>query len=347
MGAQPAKVHSSLEMLRGTPIEVWNKTESRWVKAVVGSPKDVRESPPNPTAVLVLYQERINGRTDGYKWIRQEDIPQLLRARPEMAKEAGMMQSVMDTFGTMFDNPSSFEARPTKGGQPAISHPMYSAASHGSIPFERPQAQPQQDMMSTFMASVGLAPAASNPMMPSASFASTVDQNSALQQNNFARVGSMASTIPEDQAVGFMDSIMGSMAMMRPGQNYDAAAHAPPTMHNNIGGPMQSFRMPNETYCQAPEHNAGGVMASLMGMGMVGSRAGSHVGSYAPSMVLEENRSPNRTPMSSMMGSVKGSACENMNPYAVAANAHAPNPMSSFMGSFILPQSAAQMHAGR
>jgi hypothetical protein len=235
---------------------------------------------------------------------------------------------------------------------------MYSAASMGSIPNERPAAQQQQvGMMSTLMASVGLAPqATSNAMMPSASFASTVDQNSlGMQhpgkQSNFPRAGSMASTIPEDR-VGFMDSLMGSMAVSRPGQQYSA----PPTMHNGL--------VPTQSFCQMSEHSAAGgyarapasrgnsqewqgtgVMASIMGMGnMLGSRSGS----FAPSMVLEENRSPNRTPMSSIMGSVKGSAHPHM-VTMVAENAPAANPMSSLMSTFIqapVGLSAAQMHGG-
>jgi hypothetical protein len=94
MGAQPTKVQSSLQVLRGTPVEVWNKSEGRWIKAVIGAPKDVREAPPDSTAVLVLFKEVVKGRTDAYKWVKAEDIPQLIRARPEAKEQAGMFDSM-------------------------------------------------------------------------------------------------------------------------------------------------------------------------------------------------------------------------------------------------------------
>jgi len=71
MGNQPAsQVQSTLQAMRGTPVEVYSKSEGRWIAAVIGGPKDVREPPPAPTAILVLFKEPVGGRTDAYKWIR-------------------------------------------------------------------------------------------------------------------------------------------------------------------------------------------------------------------------------------------------------------------------------------
>jgi hypothetical protein len=349
MGAQPTKVRSSLEMLRGAPIEVWNKTEARWVKAVIGSPKDVREVPPDDTAILVLYQEAVRGRTDAYKWIRQEDIPQLIRARPECKKQAGMMDSMVESFGTMFDNRSTFDARPAVPQAAS----MQSAQSMQSIPVERPQVAPQPGgAMSSVMAAVGLAP---GPSMPAASFASTVDQDSLGMRGNFQRGTSMASTVPENN-IGFMESMMASMAPNSGPQynpNVHSAAmrsHAAPApmsslMQSQTGGAMSSqvAHQGGAMSSQMAQQSNAGVMASLMGMGPVtGSAMGSHyAGSFPASMVLDENRSPNRTPMGSVKGDAFGSYAGSA-PSAVVKPE--PGPMSSMMSTiFAMPA----QHAGR
>jgi hypothetical protein len=354
MGAQPTKVRSSLEGLRGAPIEVWNKTEGRWIKAVVGAPQDVREQPPDNTAVLVLYKEAVRGRTDAYKWIKQEDIPQLIRARPESKQQAGMLDSMRESFGTMFDNRSSFDARLAPQSfdarlAPQKSMGMESVASMQSIPVERPQAQQQAGVMNSVIAAVGL-------QRPSASFASTVDQDSLGHRGNMPRMASMASTIPEDH-VGFMGSMMASAMPPKQGQQYNPNIHTTPTMRSQMGNPMASH-MQSQTSSHMQSQTGGmmssqmaqqanaGVMASLMGMGpATGSAMGSHyAGSLPASMVLEENRSPNRTPMASAIGgnafgSVAGSAAGS----AAGKAPTAPGPMSSMMSSmFSMPQGATR-----
>jgi hypothetical protein len=338
MGAQPTKVQSSLEMLRGTPIEVWNKTESRWVKAVIGAQKDVREAPPDPTAVLVLYQEAVRGRTDAYKWIRQEDIYTLIRARPESLKQAGMLDSMMESFGTMFDNRSSFHAALT-APQHAPSHGSI-APSMVSIPVERAQAVvTEQSMLVTDQSMYAEHPMNSAMAAPSArpvaSFASTVDQNSLGQQHRWS---SMASTVPEDRA-GFMGNLMPAIMasnFSNSGQQYNPNVHLPsPAMDSQMGSTFGSHMQSQSMYSQMPPNGGGGIMASLMGMGPAnGGGAGSHAGSVAESMVIGENRSPNRSPMSSMAGSAKGSVYGSMTgSHTGKVESPAPGPMGSMMNS--------------
>lgn len=151
MGAQPAvQVQSSLHVLRGTPVEVYSKSQGRWIAAVIGGPKDVREPPPAPTAILVLFKEIVGGRDDAYKWIRYEDVPKFIRARPEAKRQAGMMDSMAsENFGTMFENRSAFDKRaaaPTKQVAPMASMP--------SIPPEQPHEQPPSGVMATLMSSL-------------------------------------------------------------------------------------------------------------------------------------------------------------------------------------------------
>lgn len=314
-------------------MEVWSKSEGRWIEAVIGAPKDIREPPPDTSAVLVLFKETVGGRTDAYKWIKSDDIPQFIRARPEAKRQAGMFDS-MASFSTVFEHRSNFEKRDANGhAAPKTQHglaapqnpqhPKHHLASMGpmaSIPAERPEEQ--LGVMSSIMASVGIGavpeqqqdwrehhpPSSMASMAPS--MASTIDQNSSrLERRPMGRFGgggmqSMASTIPEERP-GFMESFMSTS--------------------NNLNSQQQQQYHPNVYMPQAMtdpaphvEHQ-GGVMASLMGMG--GSIMGSQNGSMASmtSMVApNENVSPNRTPNGSMNGKVQA-------PVA--------NPMSSFMSS--------------
>jgi len=306
MGAQPAKVQSTLGVLRGTPVEVYSKSEGRWINAVIGAPKDVREPPPESTAVLVLFKEVVGGRTDAFKWIKAEEISEYVRARPESKRAAGMMDSVIDTnFGTMFENRSAFEKR---GNEPA--QQMASMGPMGSIPVERP-ADASPGVMSTIMASVGMAQPQETSAM--SSIATTIDQNGSLLQQRAAESAYVHSAAEERP--GFMSTLMGSAVVQRP---YDPNVHAPQSTADMLPRGQSHYEQPQ------------GVMASIMGMGgslpasIMGSTNGSMmsmtsmVDNRCSSMVLEENRSPNRTPMGSMNGKAQSPAM---------------NPMSSFMNS--------------
>jgi len=343
MGAQPTKVHSSLNVLRGTPIEVWSKSEGRWIQAVIGAPKDVRDPPPEISAVLVLFKETVGGRTDAYKWIPSEEIHQLIRARPESKRQAGMMDSMASmSFGTQYDGSGYSKRGAAPQGQ------MASMGVMGSIPAERPQ---EQGVMASMMASVGMAPAPSVPASrceSMASMASTIDHNgsrfdcrSSFDQrapahmqtldHNSSRIappgarytGGNSFRIPEESP-GFMASFMGSAT--QPQQ------HRLPT-----GQSFNNFSSQATDYGQHGQHGEqqqGGVMASLMA-GMGGSVPASLMGSQNGSMASMtsmvgtvpngqsfrcENTSPNRTPMGSFG---HGKMTE-----------PASNPMSSFMNSF-------------
>merc|ERR1719198_105696 len=120
----------------------------------------------------------------------------------------------------MFENRSAFEQR---GAAPT--NQFASLGVMASVAAERPQEQ-QQGMMSTIMASVGMAPAAPSAMGSMASMASTVDQNASMLRQRPAAypMGSMASTaIPEEQP-GFMSTIIGTSAPQTRG--YDPNVHA-------------------------------------------------------------------------------------------------------------------------
>lgn len=319
MGAQPTKVHSTLAVLRGTPIEVWSRSEGRWIQAVIGAPKDVRDPPPEASAVLVLFKEVVGGRTDAYKWVPAEEIHTLIRARPESKRQAGMMDSMASTtFGTQYDGSSYSKRGAAPQGQAAN---MASMGVMGSIPAERPE-EPA-GVMSSIMASVGLAPAPSAAPSSMASMASTIDHNgsrfdhrSSFDQrapsfmqtidHNSSRIAPPGHSIPEESP-GFMASLMA--APTHPQQHCDPNGH---------------FSSQATDYAPYRQQQQGGVMASLMaGMGgsVPTSLMGSHNGSMASmtSMVGgSENKSPNRTPMGSMSGKMAESAS---------------NPMSSFMSS--------------
>jgi len=285
---------------------VWSKSEGRWIKAVIGAPKDVREPPPETTAVLVLFKEMVGGRNDAYKWIKCEEVPQYIRARPELKQQAGIMDTMASqNFGTMFENRSAFEKRGADPArQMASMGPLATAMS--SVPAERPVELPPAQpagVMSNIMASVGMGTA----MPPSAmmSMASTIDQNSSRLDKRHAGypMGTMASTIPEE-GPAYMSSMMSARGT---GQPYDPNVHLHPTMATDPAPHLQP----------QPE----GFMASLMGMG--GSLPASMMGSTNGSMIsMVENKSPNRTPMGSMTG--KGPAPPS-------------NPMASFMSSMGFP----------
>jgi len=318
MGNQPTQVQQTVGALRGTPVEVWSKSEGRWIQAVIGAPKDVREPPPESTAVLVLFKDIVGGRTDAYKWVQFDDVAHVIRARPEAKRQAGMMDTMAESnFATTFEHRSAFEERPAAPVQQ-----MCSMGPMASIPGERPQQQ--QSVMSSIMASVGvgaaLPPSAMGSMAPS--MASTVDQNSSRldRRPNYGHpMGGMQTSIPEERP-GFMSTIMSGPSPM-----VSAQQERPGFMSTIMSGPspMVSAQQhhPSHTPCAQPQAQQGGVLTSLMSIGgsLPASLMGSANGSMTSMVSYGENKSPNRTPLGSMNGKVKGPDYS--------------NPMSSFMSS--------------
>jgi len=330
MGAQPTKVQSSLQVLRGTPVEVWSKSEGRWIAAVIGAPKDVREPPPESSAVLVLFKEVVGGRSDAFKWVKADDIPELIRARPEAKQQAGMMDSVASpNFNTMYEHRSAFEKRGVEPQQ--HSHTMQPIAEAG---YQSHTEQPS-GVMSSFMASfTGSALPASAMASMAPSMASTIDQNASRldPRQPMHPMGSMMQTIDQNasrldphQPTYPMGSMMGSMMSV--------PEERPSFMSSMMGGQGTTphydpnVHMPTMAQTMPPADPQAGIMASLMGMGgslppsMMGSQNGSMT-SMTSMAYGGENTSPNRTPMGSMNGKMQPS----MQP-------HAQNPMSSFMSS--------------
>lgn len=326
MGAQPTKVQASLGQLRGTPVQVYSKSEGRWIDAVIGAPKDVREPPPDTSAVLVLFKEIVGGRSDAFKWVKSDDIPQLIRARPESKRQAGMMDSMASVnFGTQYDG-SSYAQRPTAEPEKQVmstkpngnvammatmpngNNAMASFGPMGSVPAERPESA---GVMSSLMASVGLAPASSM-----GSFASTIDQNGSrfASRPDPHHMHTAVTAVPEESP-GLFASFMGTPT--HPQQHYNPEASSngfmksfmetqPQNYDPNVHRPLSMDSAPQSQAGSFPSQQ-GGLMASLMGMGgsVPASLMGSTTGSAASmtSMVDRgENRSPNRTPMSSISG---------------------------------------------
>lgn len=350
MGATPTKVQSSLVQLRGTPVEVWSKSEGRWIEAVIGAPKDVREAPPETTAVLVLFKEVVGGRTDAYKWIKADDIHQFIRARPEAKRQAGMFDS-MASFSTMFEHRSNFEKRDANGlanmvtcdangyGGPKTQHgivslgAMATAPQHpqhpqnhmaslgpmGTIPVERPEEQP--GVMSSIMASVGIGAVPSQhhdwrEHHPPSSMASMAPSMASTIDHNSSRLE--RAHMGRVGGMGNMQSVASTIPEERPGFmssiTGSSSQQQQQKYHPNVYMPQAMMTNP-----QPHDEHQGGVMASLMGMG--GSIMGSQSGSMASMTSMaapNENVSPNRTPNGSTNGKTQAPAA---------------NPMSSFMSS--------------
>jgi len=345
MGAQATKVQSSLAVLRGTPVEVWSKSENRWIQSVIGAPKDVREPPPAESAVLVLFKEVVGGRSDAYKWVAADDIPTMIRARPEAKREAGMMDTMADptSFATQYDHRSAFEKR---GAEPQ-KQTMNPIA-------EQEQEQPS-GVMSSLMASLTdpslpaawgrmAAPSASPSAAPSAapsamqsmapSMASTIDQNASrfgprqpghpMKSQQGFPAGSMMQTIdqnssrldprhgtPMGSAMGNqsghpMGSMMGSMASSIP----EDKPH-PNFMASMMGNMNQTQGPPPQQYDSNVHMPAmapaeqGGVMASLFGM-TGGSVPASLMGSQNGSMSSMVGYGENSSPNRTPMASLNG-----------------------------------------
>lgn len=230
-------------------MEVWSKSAGRWIEAVIGAPKDVREAPPETTAVLVLFKEVVGGRNDAYKWIKSDDIPQFIRARPEAKRQAGMFDSVA-SFSTMYEHRSNFEKRDANGlanmvtcNANEVSAPK---TQHGLAAPQHPQ-HPNHHMAS-------LGPMATSPQHP---------------QNHMASLGPMASIPaerPEEQP-GVMSSIMASVGIGAvPEQQHAWREHHPPSSMASMAPSMASTIDHNSSRLERQPMGRSGGMGNMQSM---------------------------------------------------------------------------------
>lgn len=372
MGAQATKVQSSLQVLRGTPVEVWSKSEGRWIQSVIGAPKDVREPSPAESAVLVLFKEVVGGRSDAYKWVAADDIPTMIRARPEAKRQAGMMDTMAGTsFATQYDHRSTFEKR---GAEPQ---------KQTMIPIAEQEQEQSSGVMSSLMASLAIgssvtggsaAPSAAPSACPSAapsamqsmapSMASTIDQNASRfgprqpghpmgSQQGFP-AGSMMCTIDQNcsrldpsrhgtpigstmgnQSGYPMGSMMGNIASSIPEDKPHPSfmASMMGNMNQTQGPPPQKYDPNVHMPAMAPAPQDG-VMARLMGM-TGGSVPASLMGSQNGSMSSMVGYGENSSPNRTPMASLNGKL-----------QAPPANPMQSIMcsmgfSSYMEPESKA------